>query len=161
MPVGFEAELYNEYKLQEDTTIEKITFWDYSGNGDWTMLGVIRTPGAVTAYKFDMAINAEDRTGAIVRDSDDSRTARMLSSTIITVFEAYGPFLVIGCPTCSNNDGWIRMYSPESLVLQKATVGGKGYTYVGKNVIYTSSDDGTNHYWYSSRNSKTMQINQL
>ena len=38
-------------------TIDKVTFWDYTGRGDYQMIAAIRSAAAITIYKFEAAIN--------------------------------------------------------------------------------------------------------
>ena len=59
VPLNFEIPLYNDLTFT-DGTFDAITFWDYTGKGDYSMIGAIRTPGAITLYVFDLAINYEN-----------------------------------------------------------------------------------------------------
>ena len=64
VPFNFEMPLYDDLQFT-DNTIAKITFWDYTGKGNWNMFGAVQTMGAVTIYKYDMDVNYEAGQGVI------------------------------------------------------------------------------------------------
>jgi len=66
VPFNFEMPLYDDLEFTSDL-FEKITFWDYTGKGNWRMFGAIKTQGSVTIYKFDQDINYENGQGVISR----------------------------------------------------------------------------------------------
>ena len=51
VPSNLEIPLYNNLQYTNHV-FEAITFEDYSGRGNWRMLGAIRTQGALTIYTF-------------------------------------------------------------------------------------------------------------
>ena len=59
MPSSFEVDLYNDLTFIDDTTFEAVTFYDFTGAGEFRMLAAIKSPGAVSIYSFDDAINPE------------------------------------------------------------------------------------------------------
>lgn len=59
VPWNFEVVIYDGLKAT-DSTFEAVTYWDLSGRGDWQMLGAVRTPGAITLFTFEEAINPEN-----------------------------------------------------------------------------------------------------
>ena len=84
VPFNFEMPLYDDLEFSSDL-FEKITFWDYTGKGNWRMFGAIKTQGSVTIYKFDQDINYENGQGVISRQTKGNS---LLASTKITAFEA-------------------------------------------------------------------------
>ena len=74
---------------------------------------------------------------------DDSQTSSFLSSTVITTFVASRNFLLIGCATCDNNNGWLYLYNPLTLKLLKGIPGGNGYTSIGLSVSARVNTDDT------------------
>ena len=94
------------------------------------MVAAIRTPGAVTLYNFDMAINYESQVGDMRRN--EGNVAYLVSSTVITAFETDRELLVVGCATCDSNNGWLRIYNPQSMQLLKGIPGSSNYGYLGK-----------------------------
>ena len=88
------------------------------------MLGAIRSPGAVTLYRFDSAINWVDRFGAMTRD--DSNRSFLKSETQLTTFQVFDNYLFIACATCENGLGFVRVYNPESVRLLGGVLGSDG-----------------------------------
>ena len=109
VPLVFERTLYDDLEFS-DGTFEKVAFWDYSGRGDWQMLAAIKTPGAITIYSFESAINAQDSKGVMSRD--ETSQSFLFQSTLLTTFVTSKDFLVVGCATCDSGKGWLRIYSP-------------------------------------------------
>ena len=105
-------------------TLENICFWEFS-RGDFRMLAAIKTSGAITLYGFDVAINYENYQGGITRDN--SNQSFLLPTTVLTAFETSSELLVIGCPTCENGGGELRVYNPQTLKLLKGVPGVRGY----------------------------------
>ena len=123
VPVNFEVELYNDMQFRNEF-FEKVTFWDYTGRGNYIMLAAIKSSGAITIYSFESAINPDSRISVMVRD--DSKRSFLLASTQITAFETSKDFLIVGCATCDNNAGWLKLYSPEKIRLFKGIPGSRG-----------------------------------
>ena len=78
VPVNFEVELYNDLRFRNEF-FEKVTFWDYTGRGNYQMLAAIKSSGAITIYSFESAINPESRISVMARD--DSKRSFLLAST--------------------------------------------------------------------------------
>ena len=51
-----EKEINDELKYFGET-FERVTFWDYSGEGDFRMIAAVRSPASIAIYGFDSAIN--------------------------------------------------------------------------------------------------------
>ena len=113
-------------------TIDKVTFWDYTGRGDYQMIAAIRSAAAITIYKFEAAINFSDRKGVMSREHDVK--SYLLGSTQITTFTVADDFLIVGCMKCNNNHGWLSYYTTDTLRLRKKIVGSDKNGYVGKHV---------------------------
>ncbi len=99
VPFNFEMPLYDDLQFT-DNTIAKVTFWDYTGKGNWNMFGAIQTMGAVTIYKYDMDVNYEAGQGVISLQRQ-TRGQSLFSTTVITSFETTKDLLILGCPTCN------------------------------------------------------------
>ena len=65
---------------------EAIAFEDYSGRGNYRMIGAIRTQGALTIYGFSDAINADASSGVMSRDN--GLQTSLLPTTTISSFVA-------------------------------------------------------------------------
>lgn len=78
VPANLEVTIYDDLK-NEEATFEAITYRDLSGRGNWQMTGAIKTPGAITLYNFEEAINYENWQGSMSRV--DENVAYMISSS--------------------------------------------------------------------------------
>ena len=58
VPVNYVIALYDDLKIGSNV-FQKITFWDYTGQGDYKMIAAITSSGSVSIYAFDDAINYE------------------------------------------------------------------------------------------------------
>ena len=67
VPIWAENPLYEDLEFT-DAVFLKVTFWNYSGQGDFQMLAAIKTAGAITIYAFESAINWSERNGVMRRD---------------------------------------------------------------------------------------------
>ena len=74
---------------------------------------------------------------------DDSQTSSFLSTTVITTFVTSRNFLIIGCATCDNGNGWLYLYNPLTLKLLKGIPGTAGYKSVGLSVSARKNTDDT------------------
>ena len=140
-------------------TIEKVTFWDYTGRGDYQMIAAIRSAAAVTIYKFEAAINYSNRKGVMSRD--DEVKSYLLGSTQITTFTVAEDFLIVGCMTCGNNRGWLSYYTTDTLRLRKKIVGSDKNGFVGKHVETRHNMAGMSQLWYSSRYKEQMFLSAV
>ena len=113
------------------------------------MLAAIRSAAAVTVYPFESAINCSDKTGIMTRD--DSTKSFLLGSTEISTFTVSDDFLIVGCMTCDNNMGWIRLYTTDTLRLRHTIKGTDKNSLVGQHVETRRNVVGMNQLWFSSR----------
>ena len=81
------------------------------------MLGAIKSPGAITVHPFSFTIDTSIQEGVMVKD--ESVEAYLMSSAKISAFETTQNFLVVGCATCDNNQGWLKFYNPRNAKLIK------------------------------------------
>ena len=88
---------------------EAITFEDFTGRGNYRMIGAIRTQGALTIYAFSDAINAESMNGAMSRENGLSTS--LLPTTEVSSFIATKGVLALGCATCNSNMGKVYIFS--------------------------------------------------
>jgi len=54
-------------------------------------------------------------------------------------------FLVIGCPTCQGdggNFGFIRLYTPDTMVLMNGVLGSSGYQDLGEDIVARENTGG-------------------
>ena len=116
----YEKSLYDDLQYTNHK-FERITFWDQSGNGDYLMLGAIRSPGAITIHPFSFTIDTSIQEGAMEKDT--SVETYLMSSAMISAFETTQNFLVVGCATCDNDKGWLKFYNPRNAKLIKGIPG--------------------------------------
>ena len=147
----YEKSLYDDLQYTNHK-FERITFWDQSGNGDYLMLGAIRSPGAITIHPFSFTIDTSIQEG--VMEKDDSLETYLMSSAKITAFEATKNFLVVGCATCDGNKGWLKFYNPRNAKLIKGIPGSAPQSMLlGQLVQASTNADMTDQVWYSSKDS--------
>ena len=157
VPFNFEMPLYDDLQFTQNT-FAKITFWDYTGKGNWKMFGAIQTMGAVTIYKFDMDINYEGGQGVISQQRGNGQS--LFANTVITSFETSRDLLVLGCPTC-NEFGIVAMYVAQTLKPFKSYSGNKGYEYFGNQILPVANTGGAQQFWISSRKGTTAHFNSV
>ena len=143
-----------------DTTFEKLTFWDITGNGDYAMLAAVRTPAANTLQRYWLAIDPKLQIASIARDDDTSKRVYLQPSDI-TTFAATSYTLIVGCASCSDGKGWLQFYDTRSMQLLNEISGTNGYQYIGHNISLMKNADNTDQIWYSSRNGQTMHLNSV
>ena len=150
MPSNLEMPLYNDLQYTQHV-FEAIAFEDYTGRGNYRMIGAIRTQGALTIYTFSDAINADSFSGAMSRVN--GLQTSLLPSTTITSFVAEQGVLILGCPACNNNIGKVYMYSLSNLKKIDEYSGSNSYQYLGYQILPTSNVRGSNQFWITSRSS--------
>lgn len=91
----------------------------------------------------------------------DGTVSYLLPQTVITSFEASAKLLVVGCATCNNNEGELRIYNPATMKTIKGYVGSSNYAFMGKQVSITQQTDGAEMIWYSTRKSSAMSLNAI
>lgn len=156
VPFNFEMPLYDDLEFSSDL-FEKITFWDYTGKGNWRMFGAIKTQGSVTIYKFDQDINYENGQGVISRQTKGNS---LLASTKITAFEATQDVLILGCPTCFTY-GAVIIYEAQTMKQLKAYPGSSGYQYFGNQILPLTNTGGAQQFWVSSRKNSNAHFNSI
>ena len=150
VPSNLEIPLYNNLQYTNHV-FDAITFEDYSGKGNWRMLGAIRTQGALTIYTFRQAINPDAMRGAMERD--DGLQSSLLPTTEVSSFVATKGTLMVGCKTCNSNRGMIYIYNPQTMKKVTEIAGTNSYRYVGLEILPTTNADGSSQFWFTSRKS--------
>lgn len=159
VPVLAEEKI-NDDLLQRGDTFERVTFWDYTGQGDFKMLAAIRSPASIAIYGFDSAINWKDNKGVMQRD--DSNVSYLVTNTDISVFETTGDFLVVGCETCATGKGSVRIYSADNIRLTKGLTGVEDeWLRIGGSFASRPNEDGSIQMWFTSQIDGTISINQV
>lgn len=143
--------LYNDLQYTNHV-FEAITFEDYTGRGNYRMLGAIRTQGALTIYAFSDAINADAMSGAMSRD--DGLQTSLLPTTSASAFVATKGTLVLGCATCNNNKGMVYVFNPTTMRKVKEIAGTDQYQYLGLQVLPTRNTGTANQFWFTSRSNQ-------
>ena len=94
----------------------------------------------------------------MTRQSDSSF---YLASDVFTTFKTTANFIVVGCPTCQSNNGYIQLHSLPSLKKKKGIIGGSKGKNVGQSVSVGMNVEGAEQIWYSSRKSTTLYFNTM
>ena len=97
----------------------------------------------------------------MTKDFDSTKESYLIAQTEITSFIASREFLIVGCATCNNDQGWIRFYNPESIKIIKGIPGTDSHKFTGKEVEVKLNAEDTLQFWYSSRNGRYMSMNSL
>ena len=103
-----------------------MAFWDYTGKGEFRMIASIKSQGALTLYLFEADIqpSGTNPSGVMNRQSDSSF---YLASDVFTSFKTTSNFLVVGCPTCQSNNGYLFLHSLPNLKKKKGVAGDTKY----------------------------------
>lgn len=123
------------------------------------MLAAIKSSGAITLQAFEEAINYENWQGTMA--PIEGTASYLLQSTVITQFKTTEKLLVVGCATCNNNEGEIRIYNPASMKIIKGYVGSSKHAFMGKRISVTPQTDGAAMIWYSTRSGSTMGMSAI
>ena len=96
------------------------------------MLGAIKSPGAITIHPFNVKVDVPSKISDMTKINEE---VFLYPTVEISVFTTTPNFLVVGCATCNDNQGWLKFYNPENIRMLKAITGkSKSHEWTGKHV---------------------------
>ena len=113
------------------------------------MLALIRKQASLVLSSFDIAMTPSKNRGVVGQISGEN--SYLTSNINVETFLVSENFLLLGCPSCNNNQGWIKIYEITDIRTIVATVpGNNSYRRVGASIVTRKNASGAEEIIYGS-----------